>query len=244
MKKTVPRRQLKILWGKSGNRCAICKKPLVEESESEIFPIGENAHIQGENPTSSRYNPSMTDEERYNYDNLILLCPLCHTIIDNDLKKYTIEYLKQIKSDHEKWVKDSLKSDILEISFAEIDVIIKYLVSTPIEVQQNFTIVPLTEKIHKNSLSTDIEKLIIMGMTQVKQVSDYLKRNPDPEFAERLRAGFVGKYISLKNKNISGDELFYELLSFASNNSIDFKIQAAALSVLIYFFEICEVFEK
>jgi ferredoxin len=244
MKKNIPQKQLKVLWCKSGNRCSICRKMLVEESENQIFPIGENAHIQGENPASARYNPSMTDEERNIYDNLILVCPTCHTLIDNDVKKYTVEYLKQEKAGHEKWVEDSLQSDMLEISFAEIDVIIKYMISAPIEVQQNFTIVPPAEKIRKNSLSSDVEKLITMGMIQVKQVGDYLRKNPDPEFAERLRASFVERYISIKNKNITGDELFYELFSFACHESIDFKTQAAGLSVLVYFFEICEVFEK
>ncbi|GAH38134.1 unnamed protein product, partial [marine sediment metagenome] len=37
-----------------------------------------------------------------------------------------------------------------------------------------------------------------MGMTGVQQVKEYLNKNPDPQFLERLRSGFVIKYKDLK----------------------------------------------
>ena len=83
-----------------------------------------------------------------------------------------------------------------------------------------------------------------MGMLQVKQVKDYLNKNPDIPFAERLKAGFVNRYMELKNEGLDSDALFYELLNFTSHNPYDFTSSAAGLSVLTYFFELCEVFEK
>ena len=52
------------------------------------------------------------------------------------------------------------------------------------------------------------------------------------------------QYLELKTENLSGDEIFFGMLNFASNNSSDFSKQAAALTVLTYYFEICEVFER
>lgn len=83
-----------------------------------------------------------------------------------------------------------------------------------------------------------------MGMLGIDQIKEYLNKNPDINFSDRLRNGFVDKYIDLKNEGLDGDDLFYELLNFASINSKDFKIRAAGLKILTYFFEICEVFEK
>lgn len=83
-----------------------------------------------------------------------------------------------------------------------------------------------------------------MGMLQVKQVKDYLNKNPDIQFAERLKAGFANRYMELKNEGLDSDALFYELLNFTSHNPHDFTSSAAGLSVLTYFFELCEVFEK
>ena len=75
-KKSIPLKEIKVLWGLSYNNCAICKKPLIEEGKTGDYPVGVQAHIEGENPNSARYNPDMSDEERYKTDNLILLFSL------------------------------------------------------------------------------------------------------------------------------------------------------------------------
>jgi len=37
-------------------------------------------------------------------------------------------------------------------------------------------------------------------MLQVKQVKDYLNKNPDIQFAEQLKAGFANRYMELKTE--------------------------------------------
>ena len=235
-----------VLWAKSGGRCAICKKEIImERKDNDPTPIGHIAHIEGFKPNSPRYNPNMTDKERNSYYNLIILCPTCHTQIDKDPNYYTVERLRQIKREHEKWVKEQVRINIPDVTFAELEVITKYLISVSmLESNQKLTIIPPKEKIQKNGLSSEVENLIFMGMIGIEQVKDYLNENPDPDFAGRLRNGFVQKYLELKQGGVAGDELFYELWNFASINSDDFKIRAAGLKILTYFFEICEVFEK
>jgi hypothetical protein len=237
--------QIKLLWGKSFGRCAMCKLKLIKSMEDgKEYSVGKMAHIQGENPGSARYNPNMTDEERSSYDNLILLCPTHHETIDKDEHQYTAEKLKKIKNEHEKWAEDSLRSHVPEITFAELEVIIKYLTSAAIPVEDNLTIVPPKEKMKKNNLSPGIGNLITMGLSQVRLVENYLNKHPDIQFAARLKAEFVSKFIDLKHKDFESDSLFYELLDFASNNSMEFKEKSAGLSVLAYFFERCDVFEE
>lgn len=65
----------------------------------------------------------------------------------------------------------------------------------------------------------------------------------DSDFPERLKHGFKQKYIEL-SKNISGDELFMDMLEFANSGGSDFKQQAAGLAILTHLFHICEIFEK
>ncbi len=245
-KKDISKSQIKILWGKSGSRCAICKENIIKSiQDREEYHVGEMAHIEGEKPGSARFNPNMTDEQRANYKNLILLCPTHHSIIDKNESEYTVEKLKQVKREHEKWVEDSLKSHIPGITFAELEMVIKYLIVAPLPIKEKLRfIIPPGEKIEKNKLSTEVRNLITIGMIQIKLVENYLNKHPDILFAERLKAGFVNKYIELRDKGWEGDALFYELLDFASNNSIDFKNRTAGLSVLVYFFERCDVFEK
>lgn len=244
-KKTIPLKDVKILWGRSGNKCALCKTVLIkEEDERSTYPLGEIAHIEGENPGSARYNSGMTDDERRRYDNLILLCPNCHREIDNDCQTHTVEKLIKTKKDHEKWIFESLQKQMPNVTFAELEVIIKHIMAVPIfENKESLKIIPPKDKIEKNNLSSNVEDDITIGMLKVKQVKDYLNKNPDIHFKERLRVGFVEKYQELKEK-LEGDALFYALLDYASNNSPDFKYISAGLSVLTYFFELCEVFEE
>jgi hypothetical protein len=245
-KKTINPSQQKLLWGKSASRCAICKEILHKpDKEGKDYPIGEMAHIEGEKPDSARYNANMTDEERNNYQNRILLCPTHHTIIDKDENEYTVEKLRQVKKEHEKWIQDSLRTQIADITFAELDVILKYLMAVPVPIKDEaITVIPPGKKIKKNELSVGVGNLITMGMMQAKLVENYLNKHPDTQFADRLRAGFVKKYEELRKQMMNGDILFFELLDFASINSMEFKQITAGLSVLVYFFEKCDVFEE
>jgi len=245
-KKSINPSQQKLLWGKSASRCAIDKEILHKPGkEGKDYPIGEMAHIEGEKPGAARYNANMTDEERNNYQNLVLLCPTHHAIIDKDESEYTVEKLKQIKKLHEKWVEDSLRKHITDITFAELEVILKYLMSAPVPIQDEaITVIPPGQKIKKNELSVGVGNLITMGMMQAKLIEHYLNKHPDIQFANRLKAGFVKKYEELCKIDFEADMLFYELLDFASNYSSDFKQTAAGLSVLAYFFEKCYVFEE
>lgn len=244
--RNIPQYVIKTLWAKSGGRCALCKREVIlSEEENNPSPIGEMAHIKGLNPGAPRYDPNMSDEERNSYGNLILLCPTCHTKIDKKPNSYTVEKLIKIKMEHERRVEEQLKDMLPEVTFAELEVITKYLTSASVSnYGQNFEVIPPKEKIKRNGLSEEVENLITMGMLGIDQIKEYLNKNPDINFSDRLRNGFVDKYIDLKNEGLDGDDLFYELLNFASINSKDFKIRAAGLKILTYFFEICEVFEK
>lgn len=249
MSGNIPELQKKILGWRCGNRCAIseCRKELIidrTEYDNESI-IGEMAHIKGEKQGSARYDSNMTDVERNSHQNLLILCRDHHKMIDDQPNTYTIEKLYKIKNLHESWIKESTAKQIMDITFAELNIITKYLVSNKPIPSDSFTIISPRDKIKKNGLSSEIERLITMGITQVKQVTDFIDKIPDIEFGDRLKQGFVVEYERLRNENkIAGDDLFYGLFDFASGKSNDFKVRAAGLAVLVYLFEACEVFEK
>jgi len=100
----------KLLWGKSGNRCAICRIPLCE-SEIEIdnpSTIGNECHIVSRRIEGPRGHSTLTEEERDKENNLILLCCNDHKIIDDKVNEYTVEKLHEIKANHEDWVRKTL----------------------------------------------------------------------------------------------------------------------------------------
>jgi len=96
----------KRLFAVSGNRCAFrrCRQPLVVESTGKVTP--RICHIKGNKPTSKRYDPSQTEDERQGFDNLILTCPIHHDVIDADDVTFTVAALRTLKSEHEAKYRD------------------------------------------------------------------------------------------------------------------------------------------
>lgn len=106
----------KMLWGRSGNRCAIenCRKVLVydvSETDGDISVLGEEAHIVARELSGPRGASELPIEARDKYSNLILLCHDHHKIIDDNPEGWPVEKLNAIKQDHEIWVRSTLGSD-------------------------------------------------------------------------------------------------------------------------------------
>jgi hypothetical protein len=95
-------RTRKLLWGKAGNRCSICNCRLsqVSETSSPEAVIGDEAHIVARQPGGARYEP-LSAHERDGYDNLILLCPNHHRVIDTQAADWSVDRLKRCKIEHE-----------------------------------------------------------------------------------------------------------------------------------------------
>ena len=90
---------VKELFAKSGNVCAFpgCNCTLYDGDDEEAE--GHICHIVG--LKDIRHDPNMTEEELNDYDNLILLCPKHHDIVDKDEDTYSVKKLKKMKKDHE-----------------------------------------------------------------------------------------------------------------------------------------------
>ncbi len=70
--------------------------------------LGEECHIIAKSIDGPRGNPDFPEAKLDKYENLILLCRIHHKIIDHQPNKYTVKYLREIKSAHERWVRESL----------------------------------------------------------------------------------------------------------------------------------------
>ena len=90
---------LKRLYGLSGNQCSFpgCTKRLVNANNALDSNI---CHIEAALLGGERYNQSMSDEERADYPNLILLC-VQHHEETNNFTVYTVEALREMKRNHE-----------------------------------------------------------------------------------------------------------------------------------------------
>lgn len=89
-----------LLFSRSAGQCNICKK--------NVPHLAERAHIIAHSENGARGDSLL--QSINSYDNLILLCPTCHTEIDKFPERYPSEKLHQIKAEHEKSISDRLSS--------------------------------------------------------------------------------------------------------------------------------------
>src|SRR5262245_28160829 len=90
---------LRELYLKSGNQCAYpsCTHVMIN---SEGGFIGEICHIEAALPGGERFNSNQTNEDRRAYANLLLMCHAHHKITD-DVERYPVAELREIKREHE-----------------------------------------------------------------------------------------------------------------------------------------------
>ncbi len=117
----INQKDIKLLWGRSGNRCAICKIELSQDKKAVTasYTLGEQCHIVGEKENAARGISPFTEKERNSYHNLILLCPTHHTEIDENEKDWPVEKLHQVKSEHELWVSETLSETVDHVKLAK-----------------------------------------------------------------------------------------------------------------------------
>ncbi|GAT61456.1 HNH endonuclease [Paludibacter jiangxiensis] len=105
----------KILWSKSGNRCAICKRQLVQRLTNlkSNFIIGEECHIISSKSDGPRGKYKLLSDYD-TYDNLVLLCANDHKLIDEFPETFTVEIVENLKSNHENWIETAIEKDLEE----------------------------------------------------------------------------------------------------------------------------------
>lgn len=243
-----------ILAFRSGGVCAICKKPLTVDSQSGGSPsnVGEAAHIAGEERGAARYDERMTDDVRNGYKNLIYLCSCCHTIIDAKLqgeRDYPVERLLKIKEVHEGSVRKQMLDAFSDVGFPELAEATKWAQQfSALEASSDYSLLTVDKKLERNSISIENRAVIASGLSVANEVDKYIKivaaAQPDDNFPERLKAGFLEEYNRLVRLKCEGDSLFEGMCSFAQKGMKRQVDKTAGLAVLIHFFETCEVFKK
>jgi len=100
----------RLLWSRSGGFCQnlSCRNDFFAFFEDgTISSIEELAHIIARSDKGPRGTDQMELTLRDEYDNIILLCPNCHSLIDKNPSQFSVGLLRNWKSDHESTIKDA-----------------------------------------------------------------------------------------------------------------------------------------
>ena len=102
-----------LLAKRVGSRCSNlgCCQPTSgpQEDPTKAINIGVAAHITAASPDGSRYDPSLTREQRRSPDNGIWLYQACAKLVDNDSIRYPVELLRAWRLAAEAAARDALE---------------------------------------------------------------------------------------------------------------------------------------
>ena len=235
-----------------------CRRVLSAEPDGDDYVmLGVAAHIAGQRGggargrPSARYDPAMTDEQRNSLANLLYICRNCHELIDahpHGERKYPTARLLKIKAEHESAVDAAVDEGLATVTFRELAEATRWVTEVPPPPPgQDFSRVPIEDKIERNGLSRSSQNVIVAHLAVAPQVRSFIQElsQDDPGFPERLISGFLEHYHKLRARGMpSGEDLFNSMCMFARRGFGDLKTQTAAQAVLVYLFETCEVFER
>lgn len=252
----VPAAQEKVVISRSGNLCAYpkCAVELTIDADAtgdRPKATGKVAHICAASPGGPRYDDLMTAVERGSAENLIYLCGPHHDAVDSQLEKHTREFLEDAKRSHEKAVARAVRVALGSVTYEELSVVCSVLVSAQsTEPMPSVELaLPLQQKIELNGLGPGAVERITDGLSQAARVGEFVafQNHSNPEFGRRLVARFRANYYDAVAGGLGPDEIFDYLVDSAQSNGglRDTPIvRAAALAVIAYLFELCEIFER
>ncbi|MGC6458455.1 MAG: ABC-three component system protein [Akkermansiaceae bacterium] len=100
-------------------------------------------------------------------------------------------------------------------------------------------------KIEANSLSESATTIIKNGMTKVPVVEDFFSKWYDESLGESVAEAFRAEYQRLRGLSLIPNDIFYELQSWAGGSQRGTpEHEMAVYTVLAYYFERCDIFEK
>ena len=94
----------RLLWSRSGGYCQnpACNHDFfVFFQNGEVTSLNELAHVIGQSEQGPRGRSNLGARERDEYENIILLCPTCHTLIDKSPDQFSVKTLREWKRRHE-----------------------------------------------------------------------------------------------------------------------------------------------
>ena len=104
MTRNISSTDIKRLMLESAGICAFpnCNRSLVSPDSplEDGTVIAELAHIVAESREGPRGKEPLSEHDRNTHDNLIVLCPEHHKVVDSKPKTFSIEVLRQMKRDH------------------------------------------------------------------------------------------------------------------------------------------------
>lgn len=160
----IDEKSIKKLWGQAAGRCSKpgCREECIKFFDAGGTVIGEMAHVIAKSGNGPRGIPGGGSDD---YENLILLCPTHHRMVDKaPAGTFSVDELHNWKNKHEVWVRHSLGDDT-NITFDEALEEVNTLLDDNYEVWKEYG--PLSDRAKQNPFSNISELWEIRRVAQI-----------------------------------------------------------------------------
>ncbi|GHO94590.1 hypothetical protein KSF_046380 [Reticulibacter mediterranei] len=134
--------------------------------------------------------------------------------------------------------------DMLDVQYNNVQEVLHNIARQKLPLFQDIRQVP-PGKLKFNRLSENVQILLTSGMWKADLVGNFFNDHPHPQYGDEIALAFNNQYKKYKMLNMEPDIIFSKLQEFAGGVEMGNPAhQAAALAVLAYLFEQCEIFER
>lgn len=101
------------------------------------------------------------------------------------------------------------------------------------------------QKLAANAFSFAVQSYLQLGMIKTDLLRTFFAQWHDPRYGDQLADTFRQQYEELRKQGLTPDDIFWKLQAFVIGDARGKPTQEiAALTVLAYFFEACDIFEE
>lgn len=114
----------------------------------------------------------------------------------------------------------------------------------PSATDEGFDLTDIADKLEKNDLSDTTSSLVGRSLPIASEVDRYVSGNVDVDFSGKIASRLRAQYEALAAGGASPDGIFIGLVDYVAGDDPTEEEFWAAVGIVSYYFQLCDVFEK
>ncbi|HMW40362.1 MAG TPA: HNH endonuclease signature motif containing protein [Saprospiraceae bacterium] len=241
-----------ILYAETGGCCPLCSIPILFQKKGSKKPSKsyEVAHIYPLNPTQSQAlalsgYPAPSDINAL--ENVIALCPTCHTRYDKDFKLDELENLRKIKNGYLSEAKAKLTASqhaIQEEVYEILDAIASFDSDETALSPANFDISTVDKKLKTGMSPLQKREIKVNAISFYVRIRDHIRtlEQQDQASVRILQNQINSYYLAMNKQNPENKDLVFNYVAQWISAKTNKPILAAKV-LTSFFVQNCEVFD-
>lgn len=241
-----------ILYAETGGSCPLCTMPILFQKKDSKKTIKgyEVAHIYPLNPTQSQAKALVgypVPHDINALDNVIALCPTCHTKYDKDFKLDELIKLREIKDGYLSEARAKLTASqhtIQEEVYGILDAIAAFDTDETVVSPINFDISTVDRKLKTGMSPLQKHEIKVNAVSFYVRIRDHIRmlEQQDQASVRILQNQINSYYLAMNKQNPDNKDLVFNFVAQWISAKTNKPILAAKV-LTSFFVQNCEVFD-